>query len=69
MLFLIGHEPGRLSERNNHDGDAAAVEFGFGERHLAEVGLARKSCEVTKKDQQRGIDYTSRKFDRIAAKI
>jgi hypothetical protein len=24
---------------------------------------------VTKKDQQRGIDYTSRKFDRIAAKI
>jgi len=33
------------------------------------VGLARKSCEVTKKDQQRGIDYTSRKFYRIAAKI
>jgi hypothetical protein len=24
---------------------------------------------MTKKDQQRGIDYTSRKFDPIAAKI
>jgi hypothetical protein len=47
---LIENEPCRFGERDNSDGDAAPVEFTFYCLHLAEVRLARQSCEVPEKD-------------------
>ena len=55
MSLLVFMELRRLDKRNRQDADTTPIEFGFMGTHLAEMSLARKSGEMTKKNQQKII--------------
>jgi hypothetical protein len=69
MMLLITHQPFRLGEGNHCDRDAAPIELGMLPAHLAEVRLARQSCQVTQKNQQEISVELLGKIDGRAMKI
>jgi len=69
MMLLITHQPVRLREGNDRDGDVAALELGMLSAHLAEVRLARQSSQVAQKNQQEIMVEQFGEVDWLAVEI
>ena len=69
MVLLIERKPLRLGEGDHDDRNPAGFELIFGRFHLAEVGLARQSGEMSKKDQQKVMMKALGELYRVAVQI
>lgn len=69
MKVLVVNEFGRLGEGDHNHRDTAPVELGFKFFHLAEVGLARQSGKMAKKDQEQVLLKMIRESYPLAVQI
>ena len=69
MVLLILRQPLRFGEGDHDDRNPAGFETIFERPHLAEVGLARQSSEVSEKDQQKVIMKVLVELYRVTVQI
>ena len=69
MLRLIRRKPSWFGEGDHDDRNLARLETIFECPHLAEVGLARQSGEMSQKDQQKVMMKALVELNRVAAQI
>jgi Asp-tRNA(Asn)/Glu-tRNA(Gln) amidotransferase B subunit len=69
MMFLVLPKLRRLGERNDNDGNAAANELRFPSLHLTEVVLARKSGQMSQKNEERVVSEIIAYGDGAAAQV
>jgi len=63
---LITHQFHWLSEGHHSDSDAAPLELAMLLLHLAEMRLARQSCQVPEKNQQKIFVELASEIGRLA---
>jgi hypothetical protein len=69
MLRLIRRKPSWFGEGDHDDRNPARLELIFECPHLAEVGLARQSGEMSEKDQQKVIMKALLELYRVTVQI
>jgi hypothetical protein len=69
MALLVGNQPRRIREGNNHDRNATPVEFSFMCLHLAEVCLTWQSGKMSQKYQENVAPEKPAKIDSAAVQI